>query len=131
MIQRCDDGRRERTTTLAGGSRHSDRPWAAGYGFRLMILLGGSVLLALLAGCLQEKIPSTSIDTVYNSELVRDCMLQSSGTYEAIGEKNALTMARNAVAQKGGNVLLITAITRSDWWTTRVEARIYLCDRRP
>lgn len=130
MTQRWYDGRQDMAPVLAGGIRHRGRTWPRA-GLRLVILLGCSMALALPAGCLRETISSASIDTVYNPELVKDCTLKSTGSYEAIGEKNALTMARNAVAQKGGNVMLITTITRSDWLTTTVEARIYLCDRRP
>jgi len=48
-----------------------------------------------------------------------------------VGETNALTLAKNAAAEKGGNVILITSITNTkrDAFTTEVHGRIYTCPR--
>ena len=67
------------------------------------------------------------------------CRIQSSsnnarsseGTYTAIGEKNALTMAKNATAKNGGNVFLLVATDKGDALTTSVNGKIYVCTRRP
>jgi hypothetical protein len=70
------------------------------------------------------------VDVVTNPDLVRHCTLKSEGQYTALGEKNALTMAKNAAAERGGNVLLVTTIKKSESLTTEVQAKIYVCDGR-
>jgi len=94
------------------------------------VLSGCGLLLAVTAGCLKPTLQSETIDVVHQPELVAHCTLQTEGTYTAVGESNALTLAKNAAAEKGGNVLLITSMTKRDAFTTEVHGRIYTCPRR-
>ncbi len=84
----------------------------------------------MLFGCVSPSMHSERIDVVYNPELVKNCTLKSEGRYTALGEKNALTMAKNATAERGGNVLLVVAINRADPVTTDVQGKIYTCEAR-
>jgi len=106
------------------------------YGARLRqgiytgVLSGCGLLLAVTAGCLKPSLQSETIDVVRQPELVAHCTLSTEGTYTAVGETNAITLAKNAAAEKGGNVLLITSMTKRDAFTTEVHGRIYTCPRR-
>ena len=94
--------------------------------------LGGcGLVLAVTVGCLQPTMQSDTIDVVRQPALVAHCTLKTEGTYTAVGENNALTLAKNAAADKGGNVLLITSITKRDAFTTEVQGKIYACARTP
>jgi hypothetical protein len=105
------------------------------YGARLtqgiyMGLLGGcGLLLAVTVGCLKPTLQSDTIDVVRQPELVAHCTLITEGTYTAVGETNTLTLAKNATAENGGNVLLITSMTKRDTFTTEVHGWIYACPR--
>lgn len=93
-------------------------------------VLGGScLLLAVSAGCLRPAERSDTIDVVRQPEVVAHCTLKTEGTYTAIGETNALTLAKNAAVDKGGNVLLIVSTTKRDPLTTEVHGKIYDCKR--
>ena len=59
------------------------------------------------------------------------CTLQGEGKYTAVGEKNALTLAKNAAAERGGNVLLTVSISKGDNFTTEVYGKIYACTQKP
>jgi hypothetical protein len=92
--------------------------------------LGGCCLmLAVTVGCLRPTMQSETINVVRQPELVAHCTLKMEGTYTAVGENNALTLAKNAAAEKGGNVLLLTSITKRDTFTTEVHGQIYACPR--
>ena len=99
-------------------------------GIYIGVLSGCGLLLAVTAGCLKPTLQSETIDVVHQPELVAHCTLQTEGTYTAVGESNALTLAKNAAAEKGGNVLLITSMTKRDAFTTEVHGRRYTCPRR-
>lgn len=91
---------------------------------------GGCCLgLAVTVGCLPPTVQSDTIDVIRQPELVAHCTLKTAGTYTAVGETNALTLAKNAAAEKGGNVLLLTSITKRDAFTTEVHGQIYACSR--
>ena len=81
----------------------------------------------------RETLPphSDTVDVIQNPDLVKNCTLKSEGTYMALGEKNALTMAKNAAVKNGGNVILLLALDKSDSLTTAVNGKIYACARRP
>jgi hypothetical protein len=68
---------------------------------------------------------------VSNPELVKYCTSKGEGKYTAIGEKNALTLAKNATAEHGGNVLLTVSINKSDTLTTAVQGKFYACEQKP
>ena len=95
------------------------------------VLCGCGLVLAVTVGCLSPTVRSESVDVVRNPELVEHCTLKTDGTYAAIGENNALTLAKNAAADKGGNVLLIVSITKRDTLTTEVHGKIYACKYTP
>ncbi|MBM3224511.1 MAG: hypothetical protein FJZ47_12015 [Candidatus Tectomicrobia bacterium] len=99
---------------------------------RGMQMMGmGTLGLTLLAGCVSPTVHSERVDVVHNPELLRSCTLKGEGKYTAVGEKNALTMARNATAERGGNVLLVLAINKGESLTTEVHGKLYACERRP
>jgi len=100
-------------------------------GLSMGVLGGCSLVLAVTVGCLQPTLQGATIDVVRQPALVAHCTLQTEGTYTAIGERNALTLAKNAAADKGGNVLLITSITKPEAFTTEVHGKIYACARTP
>lgn len=95
------------------------------------VLVSCSLVLALSFGCLSPTMQSERIDVVSNPELVKHCTLKSEGRYSALGEKNALTLAKNATVERGGNVLLTVAIHKSDPLTTEVHGKIYACGPKP
>jgi len=118
------------------GCRGHDRPegrWQhrsqAGAPQRLRVLGVCSLLLALTGGCLKPSLQGEAIEVIHQPALVAHCTLKTEGTYTAVGEHNALTLAKNAAADKGGNVLLILAITKSASFTTEVHGKIYACPR--
>jgi len=82
-------------------------------------------------GCLSPTLRSERVDVISNPELVKSCTLKSEGRYAAVGEKNALTLAKNAVAERGGNVLLLMSINKTDTLTTEVHGKIYACEPKP
>ena len=45
--------------------------------------------------------------------------------------KLALTLAKNAAAERGGNVLLTVSISKGDNFTTEVYGKIYACSQKP
>jgi hypothetical protein len=90
-----------------------------------------SLGLMVIFGCLSPTLQSERIDVVSNPELVKYCTLKSEGRYSAVGEKNALTLAKNATAERGGNVLLTVAINKIDTLTTEVHGKIYACEHKP
>ncbi len=94
-------------------------------------LWGCSLLLGVSLGCVNPSLQSERVDVIQNPDLVKQCTLKSEGTYTALGEKNALTMAKNATVQKGGNVFLLTSLDRGDALTTAVSGKIYTCTHRP
>src|SRR5262245_4271843 len=98
-------------------------------GIAIGVLVGCSLLLAVTVGCLKPTLQSETIDVVRQPELVAHCTLRTEGTYTAVGETNALTLAKNAAAEKGGNVLLVTSITKRDPFATDVRGMIYTCPR--
>ena len=100
-------------------------------GIYMGVLGGCGLVLAMTVGCLKPTMQSETIDVVRQPELVAHCTLKTEGTYTAVGENNALTLAKNAAADKGGNVLLITSITKRDAFTIEVHGRIYACARTP
>lgn len=95
------------------------------------ILGACSLLLCVSLGCINPSLQGESIDVVHNPELVKQCTLKSEGTYTALGEKNAVTMAKNATAKNGGNVFLLVSTDKSDALTTSVNGKMYVCSRRP
>lgn len=98
-----------------------------------MILVRGLVLLMFIVtfGCVSPLAESERIDVVSNPELVKYCTLKNEGRYTAVGETNALNLAKNATVKNGGNVLLTVAITKSDSLTTEVHGKIYACAQKP
>ena len=96
---------------------------------RIMALC--SLGLTVLFGCLSPTLQSERIDVVSNPELVKYCTPQGEGKYTAVGEKNALTLAKNAAAERGGNVLLTVSISKGDSFTTEVYGKIYTCPQKP
>ena len=96
---------------------------------RNMALCG--LVLTAIFGCLSPTRQSESVDVVSNPELVKHCIPKGEGKYTAVGEKNAMTLAKNATAERGGNVLLTVSITKGDSLTTEVYVKIYACPQRP
>ena len=94
------------------------------------IALCGLVLTATF-GCLSPTKQSERIDVVSNPELVKHCIPKGEGKYTAVGEKNAMTLAKNATAERGGNVLLTVSINKGDSLTTEVYGKIYACPQKP
>jgi hypothetical protein len=89
------------------------------------------LVLTVACGCLRPTAQGESIDVVSNTELVKYCTPKGEGKYTAVGEKNALTLAKNAAAERGGNVLLTVAISKGDSFTTEVYGKIYACTQKP
>jgi hypothetical protein len=89
------------------------------------------LVLTVTCGCLSPTAQSERIDVVSNPELVKYCTPKGEGKYTAVGEKNALTLAKNAAAERGGNVLLTVAINKGDSLTTEVYGKIYACTQKP
>jgi len=89
------------------------------------------LVLTVTCGCLRPTAQGESIDVVSNPELVKYCTPKGEGKYTAVGEKNALTLAKNAAAERGGNVLLTVAISKGDSFTTEVYGKIYACTQKP
>jgi hypothetical protein len=87
--------------------------------------------LVVTFGCLSPTAQGERIDVVSNPELVKYCTPKGEGKYTAVGEKNALTLAKNAAAERGGNVLLTVSINKGDSFTTEVQGRIYACPQKP
>ena len=81
--------------------------------FRRTVALCG-LGLTVTFGCLNPTAQSERIDVVSNPELVKYCTPKGEGRYTAVGEKNALTLAKNAAAERGGNVLLTVSIGKGD-----------------
>ena len=96
---------------------------------RNMALCG--LVLTVTFGCLSPTTQSERIDVVSNPELVKYCMPKGEGKYTAIGEKNALTLAKNAAAERGGDVFLTVSINKGDSLTTEVYGKIYTCTQKP
>ena len=88
-------------------------------------------MLTVTCGYLSPTAQGASIDVVSNPELVKYCTFQGEGKYTAVGEKNALTLAKNAAAERGGNVLLTVSISKGDSFTTEVYGKIYACEHKP
>ena len=82
-----------------------------------------ALMLAVTCGCLSLTAQGASIDVVSNPELVKYCTLQGEGKYTAVGEKNALTLAKNAAAERDGNVLLTVSISKGNNFTTEVYGK--------
>lgn len=95
-----------------------------------LAMLSG-LLLTMTFGCISPTTQSVRIDVVSNPELVKYCTSKGEGKYTAIGEKNALTLAKNATAEHGGNVLLTVSINKSDTLTTAVQGKFYACEQKP
>ena len=91
----------------------------------------GSLGLMVTFGCLSPTAQGERIDVVSNPELVKYCTPKGEGKYTAVGEKNALTLAKNAAAERGGNVLLTVSISKGDSFTTEVYGKIYACTPKP
>jgi hypothetical protein len=89
------------------------------------------LVLTVICGCLSPTVQGESIDVVSNPELVKYCTPKGEGKYTAVGEKNALTLAKNAAAERGGNVLLTVSISKGDSFTTEVYGKIYACTQKP
>jgi hypothetical protein len=87
--------------------------------------------LTVAFGCLSPTVQSERIDVVSNPELVKNCTPKGEGKYTGVGEKNALTLAKNAAAERGGNVLLTVSISKGDNFTTEVYGKIYACSQKP
>jgi len=85
----------------------------------------------MTCGCLSPTAQSERIDVVSNPELVKYCTPKGEGKYTAVGEKNALTLAKNAAAERGGNVLLTVSISKGNSFTTDVYGKIYACTQTP
>ena len=96
---------------------------------RTMALCG--LVLTVTCGCVSSTVQGERIDVVSNPELVKYCTLKGEGKYTAVGEKNALTLAKNAAAERGGNVLLTVSISKGDSFTTEVYGKIYACSQKP
>ena len=92
-------------------------------------LVGCSLGLSVSLGCVSPSLHSEAVDVVRNADLVQQCTLKSEGTYTALGEKNALVLARNAVVKNGGNVFFLMSSDKSDTLTTTVNGKIYACKR--
>jgi hypothetical protein len=90
-----------------------------------------ALVLTVTCGCLSPTVQGESIDVVSNPELVKYCMPKGEGKYTAVGEKNALTLAKNAAAERGGNVLLTVSISKGNSFTTEVYGKIYSCAQKP
>lgn len=98
-------------------------------GARRLVLVSAGLLV--WAGCVSPSLRGERIDVVYNPDLVRHCTQKGEGKYTTLGETNALTLAKNATAERGGNVLLVVSINKGDALTTEVQGKIYACaDRR-
>ena len=95
------------------------------------IALVSGLVLTVTCGCLSPTAQSNRIDVVSNPELVKYCTLKGDGKYTAVGETNALTLAKNAAAERGGNVLLTVSINKRDSLTTEVYGKIYACEQKP
>ena len=95
-----------------------------------MAMVSG-LLLTMTFGCLSPTAQSVRIDVVSNPELVKYCTHKGEGKYTAVGENNALTLAKNAAAERGGNVLLTVSIHKGDSFTTEVYGKIYACEHKP
>lgn len=95
-----------------------------------VIVVCGLVLLGTF-GCLSSTLQSEKIDVVSNPELVKHCTFKGDVRYAAVGEKNALTLAKNRTAERGGNVLLTTSVNKGDALTTEVLGKIYACEPKP
>jgi hypothetical protein len=96
---------------------------------RTMALCG--LVLTVTCGCLSPTAQGERIDMVSNPELVKYCTPKGEGKYTAVGEKNALTLAKNAAAERGGNVLLTISISKGNSFTTEVYGKIYACTQKP
>lgn len=83
--------------------------------------------LVLVAGCVSPSLQSERLDVVYNPDLVQHCTLKGEGKYTTLGESNALTMAKNAAAERGSNVLLVLSIRKGEALTTEVQGKMYSC----
>src|SRR5437016_8984195 len=90
-----------------------------------------SLVLTVTCGCVSSTVQGERIDVVSNPELVKYCTLKGEGKYTAVGEKNAFTLAKNAAAERGGNVLLTVSISKGDSFTTEVYGKIYTCPQKP
>src|SRR5689334_13471518 len=75
---------------------------------RIIALCGLGLTVSF--GYLSPTMQGERIDVVSNPELVKNCTPKGEGKYTAVGEKNALTLAKNAAAERGGNVLLTVSI---------------------
>ena len=95
------------------------------------IAMVSGLLLTVTFGCVGSTTQSERIDVVTNPELVTHCTLKGEGKYTAVGEKNALTLAKNAAAERGGNVLLTVDIDKSSSLTTAVHGKFYACEQKP
>src|SRR4029453_19530097 len=91
-----------------------------------LIALGGLGLMGPF-GCLSPTAQGERIDVVTNPELVKYCTPKGEGKYTAVGENNALTLAKNATVERGGNVLLTVSIHKSDSFTNEVYGKKYAC----
>ena len=89
------------------------------------------LMLTATCGCLSLTAPGERIDVVSNPELVKYCTPKGEGKYTAVGEKNALTLAKNATAERGGNTLLTVSISKGDSFTNEVYGKIYACPQKP
>ena len=89
------------------------------------------LVLTVICGCVSSTVQGDRIDVVSNPELVKYCTLKGEGKYTAVGEKNALTLAKNAAAERGGNVLLTVSIAKGDNFTSEVYGKIYACTQKP
>ena len=96
---------------------------------RTIALCGVGLIVTF--GCLRPTAQSKRIDVVSNPELVKYCTPKGEGKYTAVGEKNALTLAKNAAAERGGNVLLTVSISKGNSFTTEVYGKIYACAHKP
>lgn len=96
---------------------------------RTMALCG--LVLTVTCGCLSPTVQGERIDMVSNPELVKYCTPKGEGKYTAVGEKNALTLAKNAAAERGGNVFLTVSISKGDSFTTEVYGKIFVCPHKP
>ena len=90
-----------------------------------------SLVLTVTCGCVSSTVQGERIDVVTNPELVKYCTPKGEGKYTAVGEKNAVTLAKNAAAERGGNVLLTVSISKGDSFTTEVYGKIYTCPQKP
>lgn len=98
---------------------------------RVKRVVMASAGLLVLVGCVSPSLQSGRIDVVYNPDLVQHCTPKGEGKYTTLGETNALTMAKNATAERGGNVLLVVGITKGEALTTEVQGKMYACaDKR-